>query len=54
MLAMKTIHHGGIRQNGVIVQTFTTPSRQKLVYELNSWLFDYFYANKLEIILRRM
>lgn len=49
MLTMKTIHHGGIRQDGVIVQTFSAPSRQKLIYELNSWFFDYFYANKQDI-----
>lgn len=49
MLAMKTIHHGGIRQNGVIVNTFTAATRQKLIYELNSWFFDYFYAHKLDI-----
>ena len=49
MIAIKTVHRGGIRQNGAIVQTFVTASRQKLVYELNSWFFDYFYANKHDI-----
>lgn len=44
MAFMKTIHHGGIRRDGNIVQTFVKTSRQKLVYEINTWFLDFFYA----------
>lgn len=49
MLAIKTIHLAGIKQHNIIIKTFTAASRQKLIYELNTWFFDYFYANQYPI-----
>ena len=49
MPLVKNIHHGGIRKDGNIVKTFAAPNRQKLVYEINNWFFDFFYAGDIDI-----
>jgi hypothetical protein len=49
MALVKVLHQGGISRNGHIIKTFTKPSRQKLIYELNTWFFDYFYAGDLDV-----
>ena len=49
MALVKTLHHGGIRKDGKIVETFVKSRRQTLMYDINTWFFDYFYANELDI-----
>jgi hypothetical protein len=50
MTVVKTVHHGGIKNGDKIIQVFTAPSRHELIKELNSWFFDYFYANRETIV----
>jgi hypothetical protein len=49
MPVVKTVHHGGIEHNGKLAKVFAKSSRPELVKELNSWFFDYFYANKEKV-----
>lgn len=49
MALIRTIHHGIIKRSDTIITTFTASSRQKLVYELNTWFFDFFYASNFDI-----
>lgn len=50
MPTIKTIHHGGIEHDGHVIKHFSEPSRQKLMYELNSWFFDMLYASGRDIV----
>lgn len=50
MPLLKTLHHGGIRRDGHLIHVFTESSRQKLIYAINNWFLDYFYANQIDIL----
>lgn len=50
MATVKTVHHGVIIRSDRIIKTISRSSRQELIYELNSWFFDYFYTNRLDIL----
>jgi hypothetical protein len=49
MPVLKTVHMGAISLDKEGMFSVMRPDRHKLMYELNSWFFDYFYANKLDI-----
>lgn len=49
MPRMHTVHMGVISHNGTALKTCAKPNRHELLFELNNWFFDYFYANQLPI-----
>lgn len=49
MPLLKTVHVGSIQLGSETLCTLVSSDRQKLIYALNDWLFDYQYANRMEI-----
>lgn len=49
MPRLHTVHIGRITHHGKMVAHAAKPSRHALLFELNNWFFDYFYANGLPI-----
>lgn len=49
MPLLKTVHIGSIQLGVETLYTVVKPDRQKCIYCLNDWLFDYQYVNQLEI-----
>ena len=49
MVILKYVHTGGIKVDDHIIFVTTSSSRQKIIYQLNTWLFDHLYANKENI-----
>lgn len=50
MPVLKTVHMGAISLDKESMFSVIRPTRHTIIYELNSWFFDYFYANKLDIL----
>jgi len=46
---IRFMHYGEITHNDKRVATAVAPTKQRVIYELNSWFFDYFYANDLTV-----
>jgi hypothetical protein len=49
MSLLKTVHVGTIQLGPETMFTIVKPDRQKLIYALNDWMFDYQYANSMDI-----
>jgi hypothetical protein len=49
MPLLKTVHVGAIQLGHETMCTIVRSDRQKLIYALNDWMFDYQYANRMEI-----
>lgn len=49
MKPARAIHTGCIVHNSVTLCIINKESRKELLYELNNWFFDYFYANQHNI-----
>lgn len=49
MPQLRSVHVGGIDLTNERVYIAVKGTRQELMYELNCWLFDYFYAHGMEI-----
>jgi len=50
MPQLKTLHMGCIALDKETVYTVLKGKLHETMYELNGWLFDYLYANKLPIL----
>lgn len=45
MPLVKTVHMGGVDRQESNLVTFVRGKQHKILYELNNWWFDYFYAH---------
>jgi hypothetical protein len=48
-MLVKTVHIGGINLGKENMATVFQAKRQKLIYELNDWIFEYQYAHQYPI-----
>jgi len=46
---VRYIHYGEITHNNKRVTSVFAHSKQQVIYQLNSWFFDYFYANGITV-----
>jgi len=55
MIITKLVHIGGITHNNEVFCTVVAPNRNKMIYELNNYMFDYQYVhNKPISVLKQL
>lgn len=50
MSIVKSVYVGAVVHNKTTIRVFTSGSQNKLLYDINWWLFDFFRVNNIPII----